>query len=151
MSAIVKYMKEVTGKSSFGDLFKSVGLFSFLDGKLAETVLSHGPGGTLMGSDDFGNQYYERKTNTQYGRHRWVVYAEKRTNHYTPATVPAEWHGWLHFISDDAPTVVPPNFPIYRVKHVPNPTMSDDRYLPKGSWFKAGDKRNWEKFEAWKA
>jgi NADH dehydrogenase (ubiquinone) 1 alpha subcomplex subunit 12 len=32
------------------------------------------------------------------GRHRWVEYAEK--TRYNASQVPAEWHGWLHFITD---------------------------------------------------
>jgi NADH:ubiquinone oxidoreductase subunit len=32
------------------------------------------------------------------GRHRWVEYAEK--SRYNASQVPAEWHGWLHFITD---------------------------------------------------
>lgn len=32
------------------------------------------------------------------GRHRWVEYAEK--SRYNASQVPAEWHGWLHYITD---------------------------------------------------
>jgi NADH dehydrogenase (ubiquinone) 1 alpha subcomplex subunit 12 len=32
------------------------------------------------------------------GRHRWVEYAEK--GRYNASQVPAEWHGWLHHITD---------------------------------------------------
>ncbi|KAI3734108.1 hypothetical protein L6452_13571 [Arctium lappa] len=32
------------------------------------------------------------------GRHRWVEYAAK--GHYNASQVPAEWHGWLHFVTD---------------------------------------------------
>ena len=32
------------------------------------------------------------------GRHRWIEYAEK--TRYNASQVPAEWHGWLHFITD---------------------------------------------------
>lgn len=38
-------------------------------------------------------------TDFQYiGRHRWVEYASK--SRYNASQVPAEWHGWLHFITD---------------------------------------------------
>jgi len=33
------------------------------------------------------------------GRHRWVEYAEK--GRYNASQVPAEWHGWLHYITDN--------------------------------------------------
>lgn len=32
------------------------------------------------------------------GRHRWVEYAAK--GRYNASQVPAEWHGWLHFVTD---------------------------------------------------
>ena len=32
------------------------------------------------------------------GRHRWVEYGDK--GRYNASQVPAEWHGWLHFITD---------------------------------------------------
>lgn len=33
------------------------------------------------------------------GRHRWVEYAVK--DRYNASQVPAEWHGWLHHITDN--------------------------------------------------
>jgi NADH:ubiquinone oxidoreductase subunit len=32
------------------------------------------------------------------GRHRWVDYAD--TENYNASSVPPEWHGWLHHITD---------------------------------------------------
>ncbi|CAL5206527.1 unnamed protein product [Lathyrus oleraceus] len=37
----------------------------------------HNIGAILVGVDKYGNKYYEKTENTQYGRHRWVEYAEK--------------------------------------------------------------------------
>ncbi|CAD6212219.1 unnamed protein product, partial [Miscanthus lutarioriparius] len=47
-----------------------------LDGNLLQTKI-HNIGATLVGVDKFGNKYYEKLHDTQYGRHRWVEYAEK--------------------------------------------------------------------------
>lgn len=149
MGSIVKYMKEVTGKTGWFDAFKASGIYGLVDGKVAETILVHGPTGKLVGSDHLGNHYYERTEDTQYGRHRWVVYKDKRAVHYNASSVPAEWHGWLHYINDEPPTLVAPHYPVFHVPHTPSKTMSDERYLPKGSWVKASEKRNWKKFEAW--
>ncbi|KAL4199478.1 hypothetical protein AMTRI_Chr03g145140 [Amborella trichopoda] len=67
-------------------------------------------GATLVGVDKFGNKYYERLEDTQFGiplfyfqisgttRHRWVEYGDK--GRYNASQVPPEWHGWLHFITD---------------------------------------------------
>ncbi|EKX41318.1 hypothetical protein GUITHDRAFT_112529 [Guillardia theta CCMP2712] len=59
--------------------------------------------GTLVGTDKFGNRYYENRED-QYLRDRWVVYnTEKIHMDYDPALVPPEWHGWLHHITDTTP------------------------------------------------
>ncbi|KAI5083510.1 hypothetical protein GOP47_0003253 [Adiantum capillus-veneris] len=74
-------------------------LATLRDGNLMEAAL-HSRGATLVGVDKFGNKYYE-KLNAQYGRHRWVEYAD--LNNYDASTVPPEWHGWLHYITDRKP------------------------------------------------
>lgn len=147
---LVKYLREITGKASFLDLLKRVGLYSFVDGNVAQTAMVHGPRahGVLVGTDGFGNKYYERLQDEQYGRHRWVVYADLAFPKYDASAVPPEWHGWLHFITDDAPTRVPPEIPHFLVPHAPSMTGTDGRYLPKGSWFNER-KMNWQKVEYW--
>ena len=80
-----------------------------LDGKYLEAKVVHplmNRGAQLVGEDYNGNQYFEIKKGVQYGRHRWVVY--KDVHDYSPASVPPEWHGWLHNINDDAPSRVSP-------------------------------------------
>jgi NADH:ubiquinone oxidoreductase subunit len=39
------------------------------------------------------------------GRHRWVEYADAVD--YDASSVPPEWHGWLHHITDHTPEQVP--------------------------------------------
>merc|ERR1739848_234810 len=57
-----------------------------------------------MGTDQFGNKYFEITEGVQYGRHRFVVYAN--IHNYSPLSVPPEWHGWLHDINNANPTKV---------------------------------------------
>lgn len=38
------------------------------------------------------------------GRHRWVEYADKSA--YNASSVPPEWHGWLHYMTDHTPEEV---------------------------------------------
>merc|ERR1719153_1337390 len=62
--------------------------------------------GTPVGEDERGNKYYQ---NDEYpmGRNRFVVYAEKTFEQrydYDASDIPAEWHRWLHYMTDDAPT-----------------------------------------------
>lgn len=62
--------------------------------------------GQHVGTDEFGNRYY-RSVRVSDGDHigranterRWVLYKGKTE----PSKVPAYWHGWLHFLTDDVP------------------------------------------------
>ncbi|ETN86843.1 NADH dehydrogenase [ubiquinone] 1 alpha subcomplex subunit 12 domain protein [Necator americanus] len=51
--------------------------------------------GTLVGTDKFGNRYYEDNSYFM-PRNRWVEYPDK------------VGHRWLHHIGDDTPTQNPP-------------------------------------------
>jgi len=58
--------------------------------------------GTFVGSDRFGNRYFENLNPQQEvpGRHRWVDFAQHEFN---ASQVPAEWHAWLSHIRKDPP------------------------------------------------
>ena len=79
----------------------------FLDGKVADARIIHkklnGPA-HCVGEDAQGNKYYEIKKGVTYGRHRWVDFAN--IHDYSPASIPPEWHGWLHNVTDDEPNTV---------------------------------------------
>ncbi|XKL62940.1 hypothetical protein PGB90_005304 [Kerria lacca] len=68
--------------------------------------------GTLVGTDEFGNRYYN---NNYYffGRNRWVEYADHVGFNYDGSQVPPEWYGWLHYKTDYLPENDPtrPNYP----------------------------------------
>jgi NADH dehydrogenase (ubiquinone) 1 alpha subcomplex subunit 12 len=134
-------------------------LKTLLDGKMADVVYSHGPGGTFVGEDYNGNRYFERKDG-QAGRSRWVVYSGA-AHHYenqNPTTVPPEWHSWLHYISDENPVNTPgEKKPVFHIAAAGHPSYEKEegveKYQPKGAWAwnsrKGGGRRNWRKFEAW--
>lgn len=64
----------------------------------------------MIGVDSNGNKYYEKK-DAQVGRNRWVVYAGGQDwINQNSSTVPPEWHGWLHFITDENPANVRTRF-----------------------------------------
>jgi NADH:ubiquinone oxidoreductase subunit len=113
-----------------------------------ETLIEHGPGGELVGVDPNGNKYFEKK-DAQVGRNRWVVYAKAddwRTQ--DPSAIPAEWHAWLHAIDDRNPSNADFVKPVYAIQAKAHPTMSSNRYVPKGSW-ENPNRRNWRKYESW--
>lgn len=63
--------------------------------------------GTCIGRDNFHNTYYSRKKGPN--EERWVIY----NGIYDPSKVPANWHAWLHFITeiplDESPADWQPN------------------------------------------
>ena len=81
-----------------------------------------------------GNKYY---LNNDYpmGRNRWVVYAEgnfEQRYDFDASDIPSEWHRWLHYMTDDAPTEagVPPIERKFITEHVRNNTGTVDQYVP---------------------
>jgi NADH:ubiquinone oxidoreductase subunit len=89
-------------------------------------------GGNLVGTDHFGNKYFE---NTEYKleplqrRYRWVEFAAKDwdASHVTP-----EWHGWLSYTHDIVPGTPEAQalIPRYRMDPIPNMTGSESAYFP---------------------
>ncbi|XP_067127204.1 probable NADH dehydrogenase [ubiquinone] 1 alpha subcomplex subunit 12 [Centruroides vittatus] len=85
--------------------------------------------GTLVGEDKYGNKYYENKLYF-YGRNRWVEYNEYIHMDYDGSQVPAEWHRWLHYMTDDPPTKVPPVQYKWMINHTENFTGTNKAYMP---------------------
>ncbi|KAI0219865.1 NADH dehydrogenase [ubiquinone] 1 alpha subcomplex subunit 12 [Lamellibrachia satsuma] len=85
--------------------------------------------GTLVGEDKFGNKYFH---NRHYfiGRSRWVQYSDAVGMDYDGSQIPAEWHRWLHYISDDPPTLVPPVKRSWMGDHKENLTGTPEQYVP---------------------
>lgn len=52
--------------------------------------------GRLIGSDKYGNKYYEDPS-MFYGRNRWVEYTDHKNLEYDASQIPAEWFGWMHY------------------------------------------------------
>ena len=58
--------------------------------------------GTLIGTDKYGNKYYENPYYF-YGRNRWVEFAEHVHLDYDASQIPADWYGWMHYKTDLTP------------------------------------------------
>ncbi|KAK4142320.1 NADH ubiquinone oxidoreductase subunit NDUFA12-domain-containing protein [Dichotomopilus funicola] len=81
--------------------------------------------GTLIGTDRFGNKYYENMQDELPLRTRWVDFAK---HDYDAAHSEPLWHAWLAYVND-----VPPNQDPLRAaadrpwapkEHVPNRTAT---------------------------
>jgi len=107
-------------------------------GTWVTTLLS----GRRVGTDDFGNRYYESRK----GR-RWVIYAGT----VEASRVPPEWHGWLHHTFENPPTVEPPKLKPWEKEHVPNLSGTPEAYRPEGSLWESGRRPPATgDYEAWK-
>lgn len=106
--------------------------------------------GRKVGSDEFGNDYYELRGRVRDGtrRRRWVVYHGMPE----PSKIPPHWHGWLHYTHDTVPPSGQFVQPHGWVKpHQPNLTGTTGRYLPPGHVQKGGQRSaSTADYTAWK-
>lgn len=86
--------------------------------------------GTLVGTDKYGNKYYENP-HFLYGRDRWVDYNPNIRLEYDGSQIPAEWFGWLHHKTDLTPDK-DPSRPLYKwmAEHTENLTGTPGQYMP---------------------
>jgi len=102
----------------------------------------------FVGTDDYGNRYFEDKKASVGGRtRRYVMYKGLAE----PSKVPAEWHGWLHHTVAQPPTVEALPRRSFELDHKPNMTGTIYATKPKGSISKAGGERQKSPgdYEAW--
>jgi len=93
------------------------------------TIFSTLFGSRLVGTDEFGNRYYEAKRGRRYGRiRRWVIYkgADEASK------VPAEWHAWLHHTVAEPLTESAALARPWQKGHQPNLTGTERAYRPRG-------------------
>jgi len=86
--------------------------------------------GEPVGTDAFGNRYYQNRS----GSRRWVIY----NGTVEASRVPPDWHGWLHHTYAEPPTKAPLKAKPYEQPYQPNLTGTDAAYRPDGSLAKGG-------------
>jgi NADH:ubiquinone oxidoreductase subunit len=114
-------------------------IFSWWGGNTWGTRLTIARQGRYVGSDSFGNRYYEQLKGVgpegPLGRpRRWVTY----TKLADPSKVPPEWHGWLHYTVDVPPTEEKYVAKPWQKPHRPNMTGTPEAYRPAGSILGSG-------------
>jgi NADH:ubiquinone oxidoreductase subunit len=100
-------------------------LFAWWTGNTIGTRLFTWRRGIRVGSDEFGNIYYREKN----GPKRWVIYRDLSE----ASLVPPEWHGWLHYTVDVAPTEQSYQQRPWELPPLPNMTGTPEAYRPPGS------------------
>lgn len=77
--------------------------------------------GNLVGTDAQGNEYYENP-NYMFGRNRYIYYAKENwvTWNSDVSQIPPEWHRWMHYMTDDPPSLVPLVERKFAMEHIEN-------------------------------
>ena len=93
--------------------------------------------GSHVGTDELGNQYYERRAPPGHAPanariRRWVVYAGAPD----ASMIGPEWHPWLHYLTD-APLPYTGQKP-WQKPHLPNLTGTAESYRPAGHDYEGG-------------
>ncbi|MEE9348273.1 MAG: NADH:ubiquinone oxidoreductase subunit NDUFA12 [Robiginitomaculum sp.] len=122
-------------------------LFAWWDGETMGTSWQIFRKGRRVGSDEFGNTYYEEKGKGYDGRkRRWVTYK----GYADASRVPALWHGWLHYTFDTPPSEQTFETQAWEKEHRPNLTGTVYAYAPKGSLASGGQRdKTAGDYEAW--
>lgn len=105
-------------------------------------------GAKKVGTDSFGNKYYEGKPIKGYKRpRRWVIYKGKPE----ASAIPPEWHGWIHHQTNVVPDEKEISFRrSWQKPYVPNMTGTEKAYRPKGHVLEGGQRaRATGDYEAW--
>ncbi|PZP56584.1 MAG: NADH:ubiquinone oxidoreductase subunit NDUFA12 [Micavibrio aeruginosavorus] len=104
-------------------------------------------GAKRIGQDSLGNTYYEASPRKGYKRNRrWVIYKGE----VEASRVPPEWHGWLHYQTDEAPSADQSFRRNWQKPYIPNETGTDNAYRPPGHILEGGkrDKATGD-YKAW--
>jgi NADH:ubiquinone oxidoreductase subunit len=114
-------------------------IFTWWNGAMIGVRFTIARMGVAVGEDEFGNRYFEAKTNKESydGRkRRWVIYRG-----YAEATkVSPDWHGWLHHTFDQPPTIEPLHRRSWEKDYLPNLTGTLEAWRPSGSLARTGER-----------
>ncbi|KAI0978952.1 hypothetical protein GJ496_007877 [Pomphorhynchus laevis] len=85
--------------------------------------------GTHVGTDQFGNRYFENKKYFLC-RSRWVVYAERVGLDYDASQIPPKWHAWMHQTVKDPPTDTSIKKYPWMLEYQENMSGTNKQYVP---------------------
>ena len=117
-------------------------LFVWWRGATWGTLLTTLLYGRFVGTDEFGNRYYQNRS----GSRRWVLY----DGTVEASRVPPDWHGWLHFTFREPPTAAPLKVQPFEKEYIPNLSGTVGAYRPEGSLAGRGERAPaTADYEAW--
>ena len=77
--------------------------------------------GKFIGSDEYGNEYYQSKKGK-----RWVIYAKE----IDASKIPVEWYSWIHFMPNKIEKKHNLEKYEWQKPHQQNLTGTDSAYYP---------------------
>ncbi len=92
-----------------------------------------------IGHDEFGNQYYESKKGKRIVLYKGIV---------EPSKIPAEWHVWIHYITNNPPVNINTHRYCWQKVHLPNLTGTTHSHHPQSSQ-SVSDKITKGTYQAW--
>ena len=92
--------------------------------------------GKFVGTDSFGNKYYESKSGK-----RWVIYSEE----IDASKIPNEWYSWIHFIKNKVQNTHDFKKYDWQKPHQSNQTGTENAYYPNEN-----DEQIKKKYTSWK-
>ena len=115
-------------------------IFSWWSGATIGALFTIARTSTKVGEDEFGNRYFEARTDRESydkgRRRRYVTYR----GYAEPTKIPPEWHAWMHYITEQPPTVAPLKRRVWEKEHLPNLTGTVYAWRPKGSIARGGER-----------
>ncbi len=93
--------------------------------------------GKYVGSDEYGNKYYQSKQ-----KERWVIYS----NNIEATKITSDWYLWMHHTVDKIPDIKKNMKYSWQKKHLENQTGTTNSYKP----VKIKKKEIKKKYESWK-
>jgi NADH:ubiquinone oxidoreductase subunit len=110
-------------------------IFTWWNGATLGALFDIGRRAKEVGRDEQGNRYFEEAKPTRDRRkRRYVVYSGLAE----ASRVPPDWHGWMHHMVDEPPTVEPLPRKHWEKPHQPNLTGTVHAYRPPGSIARGG-------------
>jgi NADH:ubiquinone oxidoreductase subunit len=94
--------------------------------------------GNFVGSDSFGNKYYQGKNGK-----RWVIYSSE----IDATKIPVEWYSWMHFMPNRIEKIHDLNKYDWQKPHQSNRTGTEEAYYPNKEKKNAINK----KYKSWKS
>jgi NADH:ubiquinone oxidoreductase subunit len=115
-------------------------LLTWWNGQTLNTRFHTWRHGELVGTDEFGNIYYQTngaKIDAALGYvRRWVIFSGVSE----ASAVPPGWYGWLHHTVDTPPTGETYEAREWEMAYRPNMTGTADAYRPAGSLLSTGQR-----------